>query len=87
MSSLVRPVDGSSEPDGSLARWTGQLARIAAECSADGCPAHVRLAARTLDEALGDLADLLARRFVRAPGGSRDAVFAAFGADHLVERA
>ena len=77
---------GLSDPNGSLARWTGHLARIAAEAAAPDRPAAVRMTAVTLDEALDDLSNLIADRFVHDVARSdRRAVFAAFGADHAVE--
>ena len=44
---------------------------------------QVRLHASMLDAALGDLAKVLAHRFVRANGDDPHAVFDAFAKDHL----
>lgn len=74
------------DPDGSLARWTGHLSRIAAEAAESDRPANVRLAGLALDEALNDLSKLIARRFVHdVSPDDRRAVFAAFSNDHAVE--
>jgi hypothetical protein len=74
----------SGNQDASVSHWVHQLARLAEEGQAEGLPASVRFAAATLDNALDEFAELLARRFVRMPSTDRDAVFRAVARDHLV---
>jgi hypothetical protein len=72
----------AGDPAASLAPSMGDLVRFARDGLAVDRPAHVRLAAGTLDQALTDLAALVALRFVDAPKDDRDAVFEAFALDH-----
>jgi hypothetical protein len=72
--------------DASVARWTRQLCRLAQEGVAEGATERVRVAAAALDAALTDFAALLARRFLSRDSADREAVFAAYAADHAVDR-
>jgi hypothetical protein len=74
-------------PDASIANWTGALERFAKEARGEDRPAHVRLVAASLDQALDDLAWLLAKRFLKIGNDCpRDQVFEALARYHGVER-
>ena len=62
------------------------LVRFAAEGLEAGRPVRVRVAAGSLDQALDDLAAIMAEKFVDADAKDRAAVFRGYAVDHLVER-
>lgn len=62
-----------------------QLRRMVREGLAPDVEPQVRLAAAALDRAVGDLADVLAVRFLHMDSHDRDALFAAFAHHHLVD--
>lgn len=72
--------------DVSVATWTRHMCQLADDGLGEDATDRVRLAAAALDGALTDLAALLAERFLSRDHHDRDAVFAAFAADHAVER-
>jgi hypothetical protein len=76
----------ASEPQASLASWTRELVRFAAEGQAAHRSADVRLAGTVLDGALDDLAALLDNRFLHTRSPDRERIFEAFARDHLVDR-
>jgi hypothetical protein len=75
------------DEDASVAKWTAHLEQFALEGCHPDCLPQVRLAARTLEAALQDLATVLAMRFLRVSSNERSIVFRAFAQDHKVSPA
>ncbi len=76
----------STNKRASLAHALPQLMQLAERGSKPQSADHVRLASATLHEALADLADLFADRFVRVDSREPAIVFRAVANDHLAER-
>ena len=74
----------SHDPTASVARWTSELTRLAAEARACECPPHVRLAGAALDGALDELAAILDERFLTTHEQDRQRIFQQFARDHLI---
>jgi hypothetical protein len=77
----------AADPQASVAYWMPQLVRWANDGSQPALPSHVRMAAASLDEALSDLARLLASRFIPIQSHEPLAVFRAFARDHAIDPA
>ena len=76
----------SHDPRASVAKWARELTRFALEGGQPDRPEHVRLAAKTLDRALHELAAILDERFLHTKSRDRERIFDALAKDHLVDR-
>jgi predicted PurR-regulated permease PerM len=73
-----------SNSDASLAKWIFEAERLADEGTQLDCEPRVRLAACSLELALDELADIMAKRFLQHAPKGRDHIFRAFAKDHRV---
>jgi hypothetical protein len=74
-----------SHVEGSVARWTAELERLAREGSVESAGPEVRFAACMLQTALDDFAAVLAERFLHMPHENRNDVFRAFAVDQAID--
>jgi hypothetical protein len=86
---LARTVStaAAADPQASVAYWMPQVLRWANDGRQPALPPHVRMAAASLDEALSDLARLLASRFIPIQSREPLTVFRAFARDHAIDPA
>ena len=77
----------ADDAEASLARWTGQLVRIAGQGMSTTARPEMRLAAAVLDRALTDFSVHVAERFLSIDPADREAVFRALAKDQAVEMA
>lgn len=77
----------TNDAHASVAYWLPELVRLSQQGRSDAAPAHSRLAAAALDDALDDLARLLAEQFLDMQPDDRDAVFRALAREHSIQPA